>query len=174
MPIDAEWIINTARSIIVDKEVQPMLFISYKDDDERDGVAIVAFAVPSEVKFSAMRTVGHKFADKECDAIAMISEAWISKVDVKTHPEVKVEDIVPSKDPNRTEALVYVKLEKSGDTEFRMYEIERGLDGPVLIEQPKSGEMKFQPFLLQQFWKGWEDKSGSDEGFEMKKWEREQ
>lgn len=171
--IDAEFIIKTARDILVDKEVSPMLFISYKEGNLRDVVAIVAFDVPSEAKFSAMRTVGHKFSDKECDAIAMISEAWVSKVDMKTHPEVKVENIIPSQDPQRTEALVYVKLEKSGETDFRFYEIERGLDGPVLIEQPKSGEMKFQPLLLEQFWKGWEEKSGSDEGFDVKKWEEE-
>ena len=173
MPIDMEWIIEKARSIIVDREVQPMLFISHKTEEGKDGVAIVAFAVPSEVKFSAMRTVGHKFADRECDAIAMISEAWISKVDLKTHPEIKVEDIIlPSQDPQRTEALVYVMLEKNGETDFRIYEIERGLDGPVLTEQPKNKDMEFQPFLLRQFWEGWEDKSGSgDDGFEMKRLE---
>ena len=173
MPIDTEWIINTARGIIVDKEVSPMLFISYKDDEDgvvKDGVAIVAFAVPSEHKYEAMRTVGHKFADRECDAIAMISEAWISKVDLKTHPDAKVENIIPSQDPNRSEALVFAMLEKNGGMDFRMYEIERGIDGPVLIEQRQEG-MTFEPFLLKQFWKGWQDKSGSEDTFEMKRLE---
>ena len=174
MPIDMEWIIEKARSIIVDREVQPMLFISHKTEEGKDGVAIVAFAVPSEVKFSAMRTVGHKFADRECDVIAMISEAWISKVDMEAHPEIKKEDIIPSLDPQRTEALVYVMLERNGGAEFRLYEIERGLDGPVLTEQPKNEDMEFKPFLLQEFWKGWNDKSGSgDGGFEMKRLEGE-
>ena len=168
--IDTEWIIKTAREIIVDKEVSPMLFISYKDEGRKEGVAIVAFAVPSEHKYEAMRTVGHKFADRECDAIAMISEAWISKVDLKTHPDVKVENIIPSQDPNRSEALVFAMLEKNGGMDFRMYEIERGIDGPVLIEQRQEG-MTFEPFLLKQFWKGWQDKSGSEDTFEMKRLE---
>jgi len=172
MPIDAEWIIKTARGIIVTREITPMLFVSHKTEEGQDGVAMIVFNVPTELKHKAMRTVGHVFADKECDAIAMISEAWISKVDMKVNPDIKMENIVPHDDPNRGEALVYVMLAENGEMDFRMYEIERGLDGPVLIEQPKNEDMEFQSFLLQQFWKGWEDKSGSgDEGFEMKRLE---
>jgi hypothetical protein len=46
----------------------------------------------------------------------------------------------------------------------------RGIDGPVLIEQRQEG-MTFEPFLLKQFWKGWQDKSGSEDTFEMKRME---
>jgi len=118
-----------------------------------------------------MRTVGHAFTDKECDVIAMISEAWISKVDLKTNPDVKVEDIVPHDDPNRGEALLYVQMDREGRTEHRMFEIERGLDGPVLIEQKDEGT-EFKSFLLQQFWKGREGGTGGRRGgFEMRRLE---
>jgi hypothetical protein len=172
--IDAEHIIKTARDIIVKGEVSPMLFVSYKDEDEKEGIAMVVFNVPMEHKHEAMRSVGHRFANEDCDAIAMISEAWISKVDMKTHPDVKVEDIVPHDDPNRSEALVYVMLDREGKTDFKMFEIERGLDGPVLIEQKQEG-VTFEPFLLQQFWKGREEKRrrGRWEDYDMRSHQNE-
>lgn len=170
--IDSDFIIRTARDIIVDGEVTPMLFISHRDEDGKEGVAMVYFNVPQEYKREAMRTVGHKFAEQECDAIAMISEAWISKVDMKTNPDVDVNSIVPRNDPNRGEALVYVQLDGEGRTEYKMYEIERGLDGPILIEQSQE-DITFEPFLLQEFWKGRKDKSAGTSGFEMKRWEEE-
>lgn len=37
MTIDKKWIIDTARSIIIDREVSPMLFVSHKDEDGKDG-----------------------------------------------------------------------------------------------------------------------------------------
>jgi hypothetical protein len=157
MSIDSDSIIQIARGIIVNSEVSPMLFISYKDEKGRDAQAICAFAVPSEHKFEAMTQVGQEFSKYECDAIAMISEAWVSTVDLKTNPDVDPHKIIPSKDPNRGEALVYAELEKSGVSKMKMFYIERSLDGPILTEQ-RGDDINSEPLLLAEFWKGYKEK----------------
>lgn len=153
--LDSNSIIEMARGIIVDREVRPMLFISFKDERGEEAEAVCDFAVPSEYKFEAMYQIGQKFSEYECDAIAMITEAWVSKVDVRNYSKEEIKKLKASEDPNRSEALIYVQATQEGISMMRIWDIERGADGPVLTEkEPKN--VVADP-LLAIFWKGYKE-----------------
>ena len=95
------------------------------------------------------------------DAVYMLSEAWYSTAPKDTK---EVDMPIPSKDPNKKEAIVSTGMSINGDTAIGMFELKRSFDletGKLKVSFESLGEKEtgigdgeIESPLLQQFWLG--------------------
>lgn len=109
---------------------------------------------------------GIQLFKKEIDsieAVYMVSEAWFSS-DISKN---KDSFVMPSKDPNRKEAIVSSGLSENGTTAFGIFELKRSVDfsnntvkvsfHPLEDMKPgkkKGDDVQIASPLLENFWKG--------------------
>lgn len=143
--------------------------------DKNDKRVEFLFPLPGflmDMRWQALRAFGSTLSSKlknkvgqysninKVDAILMMSEAWVSKMSkeemAKTGNDIDKISL-PSRDPNRIEALTATGSNEQGQCYVKTFEISRPKGQRPVLKPFDTGEVEEgepKSILLEEFWKG--------------------
>jgi hypothetical protein len=140
-----------------DGSIAPVLFVYHtvenKDGTESESCAIVPI-ISMEHREAILFAMGKAFLKnnrfKKVQAIALVSEAWMSVQDSKSE---QVNHVLPSQDPKRKEIINIIGMTDSRESAMLIFDIDRRVR--KMIKNEKASSMsKIENRLLDRFWQG--------------------
>ena len=140
-----------------DGSVSPVLFIYHtvenKDGGEAESCAIVPITSMDRreaILFAMGRAFLKNASFKRVDAIALVSEAWMSVQDSKSE---QAKHILPSQDPKRKEIINITGMTDSRESAMLIFDIDK--KARKMEKNEKASNMsRIENRLLDRFWQG--------------------
>lgn len=144
-----------------DGKITPVLFIYYifeNDDGKEEGSCTVLPIIKKDGREKLMQQVGQGFLKnsryKKVNAIALISEAWMSVQELK---DKAAKSVPPRKDPNRKEIINISGMTDSRESAMLVFEVKNRNDPKkrtLKFLEDASNTSRIENKLLEKFWEG--------------------